>query len=229
MSSQDSIQARLQACLPASNRAILRNFPCGSLNLQLWCVTDPAALYDAVDPEQFAQDEKFPYWAELWPSSIGLATYLAEHGNLSGVKTIELGCGLGLAGVAASQLGADVLFTDFDEDALLFAEQNHLQNLGVPGKIQFLDWRNPPTDCQYDLILGADVLYERRFLEPFLATLKVLLSPNGQALVAEPGRLIAAPPLKKLESEGFERELIAQNCIFEGQPKDVWIHRFTRR
>ncbi len=223
------IQRTLQARLPQVNPPVLKSVTCGSRVIKLWCVTDPAALYDEVDPQKFAEDEKFPYWSELWPSSVGLATYLVEHGVEKGRSTIELGCGLGLAGVTASLLGASVLFTDFDEDALCFAQENHRQNLGVPGAVQFLDWRNPPRDRTFDLILGADVLYERRFLEPFLDTLQALLSPKGEALVAEPGRTIAAAPLKKLESAGFNRELIAQSCVFEDHPKDVWIHRFTRR
>ncbi len=222
------IEQRLNARLPKGHRAELRHLNCGPIEVPLWCVADPAALSDALDPAEFEKDERFPYWAELWPASAGMATYLAEHGRLDGVKAIELGCGLALAGMAASFLGADVLYTDFEPDALFFAEQSHLQNFGQPGKTLLLDWRDPPENLQCELVLAADVLYERRFLDPFIQTLKKLLPNGGTALVSEPGRMIAASPLKRLESEGFDRELIAQTCIFEGQEKDIWIHKFTR-
>ncbi len=66
----------------------------------------------------FAEDERLPYWAELWPSAIGLAHYLDRDVSLRGKHVLELGCGLGLLGVIAARDGARVLCTDYEPDAL---------------------------------------------------------------------------------------------------------------
>lgn len=190
-------------------------------------MADPNALADAVDPEDFAEDERFPYWAELWPSGVALATFLARR-DLSGARAIELGCGVGLAGVAAALRGARVLFTDFDPDALAFAAANHALNLGTAGAVRLLDWREPPEDLSAEVILASDVLYERRFLDPFLGALRVLLSPGGVAYVAEPGRRVAEGTVERLEAEGFERELHLEEVCIEGRTHAVWIHELRR-
>ena len=51
-----------------------------------------------------------------------------------------------------------------------------------------VDWRTDRLDEKFDLIIGADVLYERAqwdFLEPFW---RAHLSPGGRIVLGEPGR-----------------------------------------
>ena len=54
--------------------------------------------------EAFEQEEFLPYWAELWPSALALARVVARR-PLTGRRTIELGCGLGLPAIAAAAAG----------------------------------------------------------------------------------------------------------------------------
>ena len=58
-----------------------------------------------------------PYWAELWPSGLALADYVATL-DLAGRRVLELGCGLALPSFAAALGGADVLATDWAPEAL---------------------------------------------------------------------------------------------------------------
>ena len=51
--------------------------------------------------EAFEQEEFLPYWAELWPSALALARAVARR-PLTGRRTLELGCGLGLPPAAAA-------------------------------------------------------------------------------------------------------------------------------
>ncbi len=192
--------------------------------LRLFQVRDPNALADAVPEESFAQDERFPYWAELWPSGMALARFVLRRHLGTGIDAVELGCGLGLAGIAAALDGARVVFTDFEPDALAFARANHALNLGVPGRTRLLDWREPPGDLRARLVLASDVLYERRFFEPFLATLLRVLEPGGTALVAEPGRTMAEGVVEALEERGLARDLHLEEFAFQGADHSVWLH-----
>jgi len=67
-----------------------------------------------------------PYWAELWPSAIGLARYIKRNPQLLQGKTVlELGCGLGLTSmaIAACEPG-QLLVTDYEQDALDLTRKN---------------------------------------------------------------------------------------------------------
>src|ERR687897_2807849 len=77
--------------------------------------------------EAFAQEEFLPYWAELWPSALALARAVARR-PLTGRRTIELGCGLGLAAIAAAVAGARVLATDWSPDAVAITARNAERN-----------------------------------------------------------------------------------------------------
>ncbi len=214
--------------LPPGYRVVSRELVIAGTRVELFQLADPNALADALSPEDFAEDERFPYWAELWPSALALASFLLRRRVGAGLDTVELGCGLGLAGVAAALNGARVLFTDFEPDALAFARANHALNLGAPGRTRLVDWRAPPADLAAPLVLASDVLYERRFLDPFLATLGQVLRFGGTALVAEPGRAVAEGTVEALESQGFTRELHLEEVELNGRTHAMWVHEIGR-
>lgn len=216
-----------EAHLPPGYRVARCRVEAGDLGVDLFRVADPNALSDALDPAAFAEDERFPYWAEVWPSAVALARFLGRL-DLARVRAVELGCGMGLGGTAAALKGADVLFTDFDADALAFARANHALNLGRPGRTRLVDWRQPPADLAAPLVLAADVLYERRFLAPFVAALAAAVAPGGVAYVAEPGRRIAEGTVERLEGAGFGRDLHLEEVSWNGRTHAVWIHELRR-
>jgi SAM-dependent methyltransferase len=146
----------------------------GSL-IQGWCErADPAVL--------------IPYWAEIWPASRAIARQLAEHGLASGASVLDLGCGLGLAGIAAGLLGGRVTFADNHPDALAFARRNAaLAGLAYTEFLQ-VDWRAPTWARPFDRVLGADVIYERGEHEPIAELLEILLKDGGTAWLGDPCR-----------------------------------------
>ena len=77
----------------------------------------PASADELIDEEAFDEEEFLPYWAELWPSGIALAEAVGAL-DLRGSRVLELGAGLGLPSLAAALGGADVLATDWAEDAV---------------------------------------------------------------------------------------------------------------
>ena len=154
--------------------------------------TEPDTLLD--DPfveEAFHADEYLPYWAELWPSAQMLAEAILTQPRPfpPGTRTLEVGCGLGLVGSAAAAAGLDIILTDYDLTALEFARKNALANAAPDCNptVMPLDWRAPPPE-KFPLILGADLLYEERAVEPLLRLLQACLLPDGQAWISDPDR-----------------------------------------
>ena len=147
-------------------------------------IAHPPSADELIDESAFEHEEFLPYWAELWPSALALATVVSEA-PLSGKRVIELGCGLALPSIVASLGGAEVLATDWSPDALVFAARNARLN-GAAIEVARLAWAKPEVpDGPFDLVLAADVLYERRNVAELLALLPRL---GDEVLLADPGR-----------------------------------------
>ncbi|MDX6388555.1 MAG: hypothetical protein QOD85_2357 [Gaiellaceae bacterium] len=138
----------------------------GELELRLLRPESPEAL---IDETAFADDEFLPYWAELWPAALALAGALPD---VAGLRVVELGCGLGVPALVAAARGAEVIATDWAQEAIHLLRENATRN-GLTMRAEVRDWRDP-WDEQFDLALAADVLYESRNVEPLLARLQAL-------------------------------------------------------
>ena len=163
----------------------------------------PPSAEELIDEAAFDEEEFLPYWAELWPSGLALARHLAGL-ELRGLKVLELGCGLGLPSLAAAARGADVLATDWAEDAIELLRQNAGRN-GVLLRLARVRWSEPEPllrAAPWDLVLGADLLYEARNAEQLAELLPEL---GGEVLLAEPGR-----PYAKEFLERFRAELVGE-------------------
>ncbi|MBW3656877.1 MAG: methyltransferase domain-containing protein [Gemmatimonadetes bacterium] len=169
----------------------------------------PSAADELIDEREFASDERLPYWAELWPSARGLAAHLLDGGwKYAGVRALELGCGVALPSLALRHLGADVLATDWYDDALRFARANAERNGLAPLRTALLDWRHPPEDDRYELVVAADVLYEQRNASLLANLLPRVTAPGGSVLVADPGRVYAGGFLGMMEDRGWRAEQV---------------------
>jgi len=159
----------------------------------------PPSAEELIDEAAFDEEEFLPYWAELWPSGLALARHLASR-ELHGLRVVELGCGLGLPALTAALRGADVLATDWAEDAIELLRRNAERN-GVLLRVARMRWSEPEPllrAAPWDLVLGADLLYEARNAEQLAELLPRL---GGEALLAEPGRPYAKELLERFRAE----------------------------
>jgi predicted nicotinamide N-methyase len=150
----------------------------GEVELSLLRPVSPDAL---LDEEAFARDEFLPYWAELWPAATALAAALPD---VVGRRVVELGCGLGLPSLVAAALGAEVTATDWAADAVELLQENAARN-GLVLRAEVRDWREPWPE-RFDIALAADVLYERRNVEPLLERLRELAPVAYVGLAGRP-------------------------------------------
>lgn len=150
----------------------------------------------------FQQDEYMPYWCDLWPAARMLAKAVLHENWPAALQTLELGCGLGLPGVAALAKGLDVTFSDYDATALRFAADNARRNGFTRFSLLQLDWRKPPAS-QFPLILAADLIYEERNVAPLVGALQALLPTDGLCLLTDQDRKPAPLLRSALEAAGF--------------------------
>ena len=199
------------------------------------------------------QDLHLPYWAELWDSAFGVGQFLSKvrmdkrtrrlgdqgigvtgHSITlspcrpvplsSPASVLDLGCGMGLAGAVAAALGARVLFADIEPSSLLFARLNSLP-WASRVRTRRLDWRTDELAETFDLILGADILYERsqwEFLEPFW---RRHLAPYGTVLLGEPGRQTGDLFRDWIESRGWTLRLSEEQV--RDRPRPIRIFQLT--
>jgi len=153
-----------------------------------WSIWRPPDIEALIDLTAFAADERIPYWADVWESAIVLAEDLAALPG-AGRSLLELGCGLGLPALVAMRAGFQVVASDYEEAALEGVRYNAARNGLPPPATRVIDWRDPPPDVPpHDLVVAADVLYERHHPEALATTLARLLAADGLGLVADPGR-----------------------------------------
>jgi len=199
----------------------------GKLKVTINCITNFDDLLNALiekgeDHLDFI-DERLPYWADLWHASIALAQYLvAENAIQPNVVVTEIGCGLGLPGIVAAKLGANVTMTDYLPEALAFLADNWKQNLNSSLKTALLDWRNPDPKFKADLLLASDVVYEERAFDDLIPALKILSKPKGRIILTEPSRAMALPFLDRLDNDSdFQLIRTSINIKWDGFYKKV--------
>jgi predicted nicotinamide N-methyase len=169
-----------------------------------------------IDERAFEHEEFLPYWAELWPSGHALARRVAVRA-LHGARTLELGCGLGLPSLAAAIAGGRVTATDWSPQAVELLEGNAARN-GIALDVERADWAHPEAllaRAPWDLVLGADLLYERRNAELLLALLPRLLATTSELWLADPGRPPAGPFFAAM-AEVFEIEAAQDPLLPQG-------------
>lgn len=152
---------------------------------------------------RFARDEYLPYWADLWPAARMLAKVILREPWPCALEALEIGCGLGLPGLAALKSGLRVTFSDHDATALQFAAENARLNGFSAFRTLHLDWREPPGEPKMPVLLGSDLVYDLRSVEPLVGLIKRLLAPGGVCLLTDQDRVPAHKLREKLQAEGL--------------------------
>lgn len=149
------------------------------MDLKLWLI-DANNMDRAFSPEETRRIlEEPPYWSFCWASGLALARFLAEQPHwVAGKRVLDFGAGSGVAGIAAMKAGAfEVVACDLDPLAIEACRANaELNGVTLEYSGDFF-----AEDDRFDLILVADVLYDRANLP----LLDQFLSRGKQALVAD--------------------------------------------
>jgi methyltransferase-like protein 6 len=139
----------------------------------------------------------------LWPAAAFLADYLITHWDtLKRESVVELGAGVGLAGILTSMLPGTkrAVLTDYDRGALTLIEENISLNKRQESnssmsnccdiKAEFLEWGDDASgrnvmralaevETPFELVIGTDLLYSKDIVEPLFKSAKQLLASNN--------------------------------------------------
>lgn len=159
----------------------------GTQRLMLFRVRD---LERHVDRAALLRDDTAepPYWAHLWTGALSLARYIDARVQVRGRSVLDLGCGLGLAGIVAARNGGLVTFADKEAVACTFALANARANACPDCEAQPLDFTCDRLDVRFDCILAAEILYDWTAFAALAAFIAAHLAEDGQALLADAGR-----------------------------------------
>ena len=148
-------------------------------DIRLWLV-DPSNMDRSFSPEETRRIlEEPPYWSFCWASGLAMARWLVEQPHwVQGKRVLDFGAGSGVAAIAAARAGAaEVVACDLDPLALQACRENAaLNGVSLGYSADFFAEAD-----RFDLILVADVLYDRANLP----LLDHFLSRGQQALVAD--------------------------------------------
>lgn len=175
--------------------------------------SDPeAVLSEAVELETDSAGDSDPYWCLVWAAAPRTARLILEAKWASDRKltAIELGCGAGLAGIAAQHAGLDVTFSDYSSPAVDQAISNASANGFANSKGLVLDW-NHPTATQYDYLLGSDILYDKANHAPVLKVLRTMMVPGGEAWIGDMGRYALDGFVTLATKDGWKIDLFDEN------------------
>lgn len=226
-------RAQLLARIHRRYRTVTRRLRIGDLQLDFTRIENPDTVLDEVAAEEDRREKMtgqrqasdslhLPYWAELWDSAQGIAQWLVNRmaDNGQALRVLDLGCGMGLAGTAAAAMGHQVLFADLEAPALLFARLNSLAFVDGTHSIRTrrLNWRTDTLDERFDLILGADILYERNQWEALESFWRRHLVDGGMILLGEPGRQTGDGFMDWIGGRGWTLEMVEEPVATRDRP-----------
>ena len=229
MRDEAQVRSSLLARIHRRYQTKTQNLQIGLLQILFTRIADPDVVLDQVAAEEDRREKQsgqrrqgeelhLPYWAELWDSGLGMGQLLVSAPQLVRENNVlDLGCGMGLAGTVAAALRANVLFADLEADSLLFARLNSLP-WREKIRTRRMNWQKDRLEERFDLILGADILYEKQqweFLEPFW---RQHLKTDGSVLLGEPGRQTGELFLEWMSSKKWRIEKSEQPVSTRPRP-----------
>ena len=155
--------------------------------IDLHMADDATELWQHTETDLDAIGLPPPFWAFAWAGGQALARYLLDRPQLlRGARVLDFASGSGLVAIAAALAGAGATTAnDIDAFALAAATLNAEDNgvaIGTCGNDLL------GRDHNWDVVLAADIFYERDTATAATAWLKRLAAGGTRVLVGDPGR-----------------------------------------
>jgi predicted nicotinamide N-methyase len=162
----------------------------------------------------------FPLWAKVWPSALVLADFMAAQPADNGKKILEIGAGLGVAGLAASMFGHNVTISESDTHAIEFIKANAFINGCRDVTVISLDWNYPPVVTQYDQLIGSEVIFRKEDFGPIQKLFNTILKPDGEVILVSE---IRKPVIEFYQNMQSSYRLTAQQKVLSSDNEKIKI------
>ena len=163
----------------------------------------PRSVDDLISEEDFAIDERIPYWADCWPSA-----RCSQRGSRNlpdrTARCWNWAAAVGLVSLVAAAGGHHVLATDYYRDALEFTAANAQRHGLEHVDTRLVDWRHLPDDLgTFDVVVASDVLYDGPMAALRGHGVRAGLGPWGFGLLSDPGRRTAESFVDACQKQGL--------------------------
>lgn len=203
--------------IPATRPVIIR-IADREINLQIPADPD-VVLQTALAGEATGDRHTDPYWGLLWDAAGSTAARVLAQEWPAGWRALELGCGVGLVGIAGLMAGLQVTFSDLVPAAVQLSLQNAADNACGRGAGMVIDWCHPP-DRRFDLLLASDVLYDAENHQPLLTTIDTMLADGGMVWIGDAGRANTPRFIQLARQSGWQVQLSDD----KGRPLPTPVH-----
>ena len=157
----------------------------------------PQSIEPFINPDDLL--DRFPLWPKIWEASAILALKMAALPPDPNKKILEIGAGLGVAGLCAARMGHKITITEYNPDALNFIWANAEVNRIREPDIRKLDWNKPDIQERFDLIIGSEVVFKKEDIPGLLMLFQHFLKPGGTIILAEGMRKTSFLFIKEME------------------------------
>jgi len=158
---------------------------------------DAIGLWEETERQLGQSDLQPPFWAFAWPGGQALARYLLDNPRIvAGQRVLDLGSGSGLAAIAAAIAGAhSVLASEPDPVATAAIALNAAINEVA---VSTTGGAGDDTDADADVVLAADVWYEKRLAARALGLLRRAKAKGAVVLAGDVGRAFLPRDMRDL-------------------------------
>ena len=169
-------------------------FSVGSHRLKLFV---PQKIDAFINPDDLFNN--FPLWSKIWEATAVLASHISTIPVNPAQRFLEIGAGMGVAGLCCARMGHGITITEYNEDALNFARANALLNNMESDIIVKLDWNQPLVQGKFDYIIGSEVVFKETDFPGLYFLFKKYLKPGGKIILAEGMRKTSLKFIQEME------------------------------
>ena len=130
----------------------------------------------------------WPLFGVIWDSGKVLAHLMYEY-DATGLRILEVGCGIALASLVLNYRLMDITATDYHPEAESFLKKNVILNEGKDIPFVCTGWGDSDSGLgKFDLIIGSDLLYERSHVILLAGFVEQHATQSCDVLLVDPGR-----------------------------------------
>lgn len=204
----------------------------GSLDI-LQVVDMPAYIDKLLARAGAGKSVDLPLWAKVWPTNVVLSMFLEKYPFPEGSEFLEIGAGVGLAGIILARRGYRVTITDIEPNALLFCRINALRN-GLADRVDLaqVDFTKDRLGKSYDFVFGCEILFRDSFFVPLRDFLAAHLRemPEAEIILGSDG---ARQGLEFFKSVADRYAMMRKDVPFKdmetGDEKTACLYRLRRK